>query len=126
MMDVLKLIYGEKVTISDRQQKTFESLLMMLEIEYETTDVGPETKRPKLETKKSKVKPSSPNHPPKRRQISFNIEGQKSMSPPLHKSSFPQSIEDDRKYLNKKVVNMKTLLIVIGLILQKLSLYQIL
>lgn len=97
MMDVLKLIYGEKVTISDRQQKTFESLLMMLEIEYETTDVGPETKRPKLETKKSKVKSSSPNHPPKRRQISFNIEGQKSMSPPLHKSSFPQSIEDDPK-----------------------------
>ena len=40
MVDVLKLIYGENVSVSQRIQKVFESLLLILEINFSnaTTD----------------------------------------------------------------------------------------
>ena len=47
MVDVLKLIYGENVSVSQRIQKVFESLLLILEINFSnaTTDSISSAKR---------------------------------------------------------------------------------
>ena len=47
MVDALKLIYGENVSVSQRIQKVFESLLLILEINFSnaTTDSISSAKR---------------------------------------------------------------------------------
>ena len=77
MVDVLKLLYGENVSVSQRSQKAFESLLLMLEINFSnaTTDSVSSAKRT----------PKKPDSPPniKRPKLTSQVKrkDQKSMNP---------------------------------------------
>ena len=69
MVDVLKLIYGENVSVSQRIQKVFESLLLILEINFSnaTTDSISSAKRT----------PKKPDSPPnvKRPKLTSQVKG---------------------------------------------------